>query len=116
MSSKGHAKQDIVINTTEATLATSSASLQAHQFIVTPNDFTGGGLPKVSAWKSGGLGAIVITLWERVGDNWNQVFKAASAVELSATNPQEALTSYGTYALAKASAVTGVECTTTKQN
>jgi len=114
MSSKGHFAQHIKIATTEATVGTTDAILEAHAFTLKPTDFIGSGFPKVSAWKSGGLGAITITLWEKVGGNWNQVFKDGSAFELSATVPQDAITSYGRYAVAKADATTGVEVTVTQ--
>ena len=115
MSGKGHFAQHRLIDTTEGTIdGTSAAALEAHSFTIKPADFTGSAMPKVSAWKSGGLGAITITIWEKVGNNWNQVFKDASAAELSATNPQEAITSYGTYAVAKAAATTGAEVTVTQ--
>ena len=112
---KGHFAQHRLIATTEGTIdGTSATELEAHSFSIKPSDFTGSALPKVSAWKSGGLGAITVTIWEKVGNQWNQVFKDGAAAELSATNPQEAITSYGTYAVAKASATTGVEATVTQ--
>ena len=111
----GHYTQHRLITTTEETIdGTSAAALNAHSFTLKPRDFSGNSLPKISAWKSGGLGAITITLYEKVGENWNQVFKDGAAFELSATVPQESILAYGTYAVAKASATTGVEVIVTQ--
>lgn len=107
--------QHLLIDATEGIVdGTVAADLNTHSFTLKGRDFAGGMYPKVSAWKSGGLGAITITLYERVGNNWNQVFKDGAALELSATAPQEAIVSPGTYAVAKASATTGVEVTITQ--
>lgn len=114
MSGKGNFSQEVIITNTEGVCDVTAADLEAHSFRLTPADWTGGAAPKVSAWKSGGLGAITITLWEKVNDNWNQVFKDGAALELGATNPQEALLSYGMYAVGKASATTGVEVVVTR--
>ena len=111
---KGHFAQHLLIASTEGTTGVTDALLESHSFSIKPSDFTGSALPKISAWKSGGLGAIVILIWEKVGNQWNQVFKDGAAAELSATNPQEAITSYGTYAVSKLSATTGVEVTVTQ--
>ena len=112
--SAGHFAQHKLIATTEGTTGVTDALLEGHSFTIKPGDFTGSALPKISAWKSAGLGAIVILIWEKVGNQWNQVFKDGSAAQLSATNPQEAITSYGTYAVSKADATTGVEVTVTQ--
>jgi len=110
----GHFAQHILIESTDGTIATSDAVLEAHSFTLKPRDFAGNALPKISAYKSGGLGAITITLWEKLGTSWNQVYKDGSAFELSATNPQDSILSYGTYAVAKASATTGAVVTVTQ--
>jgi hypothetical protein len=108
MSSGGHFKQHLKIEPTEGTVDVTDTVLEAHAFTLLPGDFVGSSYPKVSAYKSGGLGAIVITLYEKIGGVWNQVFKDGAALELSATNPQESIVSYGRYAVGKASATTGV--------
>jgi len=114
MSSNGQFVQHKKISTTEATIGTTASALNAHMFTLKPADFASGALPRVSAWKSAGLGAIVITIWERVGNNWNQLYSGGAAATLTATTPQYIFTSYGTYAVAKASATTGVEVTVTQ--
>lgn len=114
MSGKGHFKETTILDNTEGTVLTTDAVLEAHSIKINPSEFVHGGAPKITAWKSGGLGAIVVLLWEKVNGNWGQVFKDGAAVELSATNPQEAFQAYGTYGVSKADATTGVDVTVTK--
>lgn len=114
MAGKGHTNQIRIMTTAEAIVGTTDSNLEAHRFVIGPSDFVGSAFPKVSAWKNAGLGAITVTIWEKVLDNWNQVYKDGAVSELTATNPQESIVSYGVYSVAKASATTGVEVTVTR--
>lgn len=106
-----HFRQIKLIDTAEGTTGTTAAQLEEHSFTLISNDFPGSGLPKISAT---GIGATTILLWEKVAGTWVQVFKNDLAVELDSANPQEAINSYGTYAVSKASATTGVEVFVTR--
>ena len=104
--------QDILITSAEAAVGVTDAILEAHSFRLSTCDFPGSGFPKVSM--SGTIGAIEVLLWEKIGDDWSQVFDAGAAVTLSATKPQVALQSYGMYAVSKAAATTGSQTVVTK--
>jgi acetyl-CoA carboxylase carboxyltransferase component len=106
-----HYRQIKLIDTAEGTVATSASVLEAHSFTLKSADFPGAALPKISATN---IGAATITLWEKVAGTWVQVYKNDQAVELDSANPQEAINSYGTYAVAKAAATTGIEVFVTK--
>jgi len=106
-----HYRQIKLIDTAEGTTGTTAANLDAHSFTLVTDDFPGAALPKISATN---IGDTTILLWERVANTWVQVFKNDLAVELDAANPQEAINSYGTYAVSKASATTGIEVYVTR--
>jgi hypothetical protein len=107
-----HYRQIKILDATEGTTGTTAANLEAHSFTLVTEDFPGAALPKISAVNIGA--APPVLLWERVGNTWVQVFKNDLAVELDAANPQEAINSYGTYAVSKASATTGVDVYVTR--
>jgi hypothetical protein len=108
-----HYRQIRVMTAAEGTVGTTDAILEAHSFTISPQDFPNNGLPKVSAADIVGT-AIEIKLWEKVSGIWNPVFEDGAELLLTATKPQTSINSYGTYAVSKAAATTGVTTIVTR--
>lgn len=100
-----HYRQIQIMTSAEGAIGTTDADLEAHSFTLKGADFVGGGLPKISAT---GISTNTITLWEKIAGSWVQVYKNDQAVNLDAANPQEAINSYGTYAVAGGGSGTAV--------
>jgi len=103
-----HYRQIKIMTSAEGAVGTTTADLEAHSFTLLGGDFMNGGLPHIVAT---GISTNTITLWERVDNTWVQVYKNDQAVNLDAANPQEALNSYGTYAVAGGGVGTAVYVT-----
>lgn len=83
--------------------------LKDYSFVIHAGHFHNGGVPSISA--SGLTGGELVKLWKQIAGVWVQVYDGdGNAVQLSATNPYEAILTEGVYGLSKTSG-TGIVVT-----
>lgn len=95
-------RDEVVIASTVAGISAPTAvgDLADSSFVIGSMHFWNNQLPHIAA--SGITGAEAVNLWKLTAGTWVQVYDGAgNAVQLTLTNPQEALYSEGTYGLSK---------------
>ncbi len=83
--------------------------LDGYSFVIGSMHFWNNTIPHIAS--SGITGVETVTLWKLTAGVWVNVYDGAGAkVQLTVTNPQEAILSEGTYGLSKSSG-TGIVAT-----
>lgn len=97
-------RDEAIIGSTVGLISAPAApgDLVPYVFSVYEDHFKGNRLPYIAA--SGLTGAEAVTLWKFTARTWVQVYDGSgNVVQLTATNPQEAILSEGVYGLSKTS-------------
>jgi len=104
-------RDEVLIASTIGAIADPSAvgDLDGYSFVIGSMHFWNNQIPHIAA--SGITGAETVNLWKLTAGVWVKVYDGdGNEVQLTATNPQEAMLSEGTYGLSKTSG-TGIVAT-----
>jgi len=102
-------RDEVVVASTVAAIADPAAvgDLLDYSFSIGSMHFWNNQIPHIAS--SGITGAETVNLWKLTAGTWVKVFDGeGNAVQLTATNPQEALFSEGVYGVTKTSG-TGIQ-------
>lgn len=94
-------RDELLVADTVTAIADPSAAddLDPYVFQITAAHFQNGAVPHIAA--AGFAGAETVTLWKLTDGTWVKVYSGGSAVQLTATNPQETIFSEGVYGVTK---------------